>query len=95
MTPEEKARKAIDANLTASGWLVQDKYSTNLSAGRGAAIAELSFDSGELDYTLFAEGKAIGTVETKPEGVTLTRVEEQSIRQNAFTGELVAEGTNG
>jgi type I restriction enzyme R subunit len=34
--------------------------------------------TGEADYLLFAGGKAIGTVEAKPEGYTLTGVEEQS-----------------
>jgi type I restriction enzyme R subunit len=34
--------------------------------------------TGEVDYLLFAGGKAIATVEAKPEGYTLTGVEEQS-----------------
>src|SRR5205814_3841041 len=32
----------------------------------------------KLDYLLFVDGKAVGTVEAKPEGFTLTGVEEQS-----------------
>jgi hypothetical protein len=67
MTPEEKARQRIDAMLMASGWVVQTKGQINLSAGRGVAICELSFKTGEPDYTLFVDGKAIGTVEAKPE----------------------------
>ena len=43
MTPEEKAREQIDAQLTASGWAVQTKDRINLSAARGVAICELSF----------------------------------------------------
>jgi type I restriction enzyme, R subunit len=78
MTPEEKARAKIDATLTASGWLVQTKDRINVSASRGVAICELSFNTGEPDYTLFVDGKALGTVEAKPPGVTLTSVEEQS-----------------
>jgi type I restriction enzyme, R subunit len=78
MTPEEKARAKIDAMLTASGWLVQTKDRINVSANRGVAISELSFNTGEPDYTLFVDGKALGTVEAKPPGVTLTSVEEQS-----------------
>ncbi|MGZ6479752.1 MAG: DEAD/DEAH box helicase family protein, partial [Bdellovibrionales bacterium] len=35
-------------------------------------------DRDEVDYLLFVDGKAIGTVEAKPEGYTLTGVEEQS-----------------
>ena len=63
MTPEEKARELIDAQLTASGWAVQTKDKINLSAARGVAICELSFATGEPDYTLFVDGKAIGTTE--------------------------------
>jgi len=80
MTPEEKARQQIDAMLTASGWEVQSKDVVNLSAARGVAVRELSFTTGEPDYTLFVDGKAIGTTEAKPEGETLTGVEEQSAK---------------
>jgi type I restriction enzyme R subunit len=72
MTPEEKARAEIDKMLTASGWTVQTKDKINLSAARGVAIGELSFKTGEPDYALFVDGKAIGTIEAKPAGVTLT-----------------------
>ena len=78
MTPEEKARQRIDAMLTASGWAVQTKDAINLSASRGVAVCELSFATGEPDYTLFVDAKAIGTVEAKPEGHSLVGVEEQS-----------------
>ncbi len=59
VTPEQRAREKIDAMLTASGWTVQSKAEINLSASRGVAICELSFATGEPDYTLFADGKAI------------------------------------
>ncbi len=78
--PEQLARHKIDAMLTASGWAVQSKNEINLSAALGVAICELSFKTGEPDYTLFVEGKAIGTVEAKPVGTTLTSVEEQSAK---------------
>jgi type I restriction enzyme R subunit len=80
MTPEQQARQQIDAMLVASGWVVQTKDKINLSAQRGVAVCELSFKTGEPDYTLFVDGKAIGTVEAKPAGVTLTSVEEQSAK---------------
>jgi len=66
MSPEEKARQQIDAMFTASGWVVQTKDKINLSAARGVAIGELSFKTGEPDYTLFVDGKAIDTTEAKP-----------------------------
>ena len=38
---------------------------------------------GEADYLLFAGGKAVGTVEAKPEGFTLRGVEDQSGKYSA------------
>src|SRR2546426_11846334 len=80
MTPEEEARQRIDAMLVASGWTVQTKDKINLSAARGVTICELSFATGEPDYTLFVDAKAIGTIEAKPEGHSLVGVEEQSAK---------------
>jgi len=76
-TPEEQARENIDALLERCGWQVQDKSSVNLQAARGVAVRELSFKTGEPDYTLFVDGKAIGTIEAKPVGHSLIGVEEQ------------------
>ena len=39
-TPEQRARRAIDANLEAAGWLVHYLYELDLSAGRGIAVRE-------------------------------------------------------
>lgn len=80
MNPEEEARLLIDAQLASCGWVVRTRDSINLAASRGVAVCELSFKTGEPDYTLFVDGKAIGTVEAKPAGVTLTSVEEQSAK---------------
>src|SRR5438094_1787624 len=78
-SPEELARENIDKLLTACGWEVQDRKSINLAAAQGVAIREaLLKDRDEVDYLLFVDGKAIGTVEAKPEGYTLIGVEEQS-----------------
>ena len=66
--------------LAASGWVVQTKEKINLSAARGVAICEPSFATGEPDYALFVDAKALGTTEAKPEGDTLTGVEEQSTK---------------
>jgi hypothetical protein len=35
-TPEQKARREIDADLTAAGLIVQDKDDLDLTAGRGS-----------------------------------------------------------
>ena len=74
-SPEELAREKIDALLQQCGWVLQKRSTINLSASRGVAISEaLLKDRDEVDYLLFVDGKAIGTVEAKPEGYTLTGV---------------------
>ena len=40
MTPEEKARKLIDARLEQSGWVVQDLRNVNPMASLGVAVRE-------------------------------------------------------
>src|SRR5437763_2453728 len=78
-SPEELAREKIDPLLQQCGWILQNRSTINLSASRGVAIREaLLKDRDEVDYLPFVDGKAIGTVEAKPEGFTLTGVEEQS-----------------
>src|SRR5262245_22454688 len=80
-SPEELAREKIDKILADCGWIIQNRNTINLSADRGIAIREaLLKDRDEVDYLLFVDGKAIGTVESKPEGYTLTGVEEQSAK---------------
>jgi len=78
--PEEAAREKIDELLTAAGWVVQERRKANLAAARGVAVTELSFTTGEPDYTLFVDGNVIGTVEAKPEGHPLIGVSEQSAK---------------
>jgi len=85
MTPEERARLAIDQQLAAAGWHVQDYRQMDLSAGLGIAVREFPLTSGKADYLLYADGRAIGVVEAKPEGHTLTGVETQSAK---YTGGL-------
>jgi type I site-specific restriction endonuclease len=63
--PEQLARQEIDALLGPCGWVIQDKKSVNLSASRGVAVREFTFQTGEPDYTLFVDSKAIGTIEAK------------------------------
>jgi type I restriction enzyme, R subunit len=77
-TPEEEARQEIDRRLEECGWLIQDHKAMNIMAGLGVAVREFPLKSGFADYLLYANGKAIGIVEAKPEGHTLTGVEVQS-----------------
>src|SRR5437667_4181566 len=77
-SPEDRAREKIDALLEQCGWILQNRSTINLSAGRGIAIREGLLKGGEADYLLFGDGKALSTIEAKPEGYTLIGVEEQS-----------------
>ncbi len=80
MTPEEQARQQIDLLLAAAGWQVQDLRDLNLGAALGVAVREFPLQSGEADYMLFVDRQAVGVVEAKPEGTTLSGVAEQSGR---------------
>jgi type I restriction enzyme R subunit len=83
-TPEQRARRDIDADLTAAGWLVQDRDALDLTAARGIAVREFPMKSGFgfADYLLYLDRKAAGAVEAKPQG-TLTGVEAQSAKYAA------------
>ncbi len=83
-TPEQKARREIDADLTAAGWLVQSRDELDLTAGRGIAVREFVMKPGFgfADYLLYVDRKAIGAVEAKATG-TLTGVESQSAKYAA------------
>ena len=78
--PEQDARENIDAMLAQAGWTVQSKEDLNLFASPGVAIRELRSQGGPADYILFVDGKAIGVVEAKKEGETLSHVAVQSAR---------------
>ena len=78
MKPEEEARKHIDNMLKEAGWNIQDYRNINLGASFGVAVREYPVGAGFADYLLFADRKAVGVVEAKPEGVTLSGVSEQT-----------------
>ena len=79
LTPEARARREIDKQLEACGWVVQDMKDLNLYAAPGVAVREFPMTGGnEADYLLFVDGLATGVVEAKKEGEPLTGVELQS-----------------
>ena len=80
-TPEQRARRDIDANLEAAGWLVQDKDEVDLSSGLGVAVREFPMKPGfgTADYLLYVDRTIAGAIEAKAEG-TLTGVEAQSAK---------------
>jgi len=82
VSAEHAARQNIDQLLQKAGWHVCDVADADLHASRGVAIREfpLTTGFGFADYLLYIDGKAVGVVEAKKEGVTLTGVETQSAR---------------
>jgi hypothetical protein len=78
--PEAQARVDIDRQLTACGWVVQRYRKMNLGAGPGVAVRELPRADGHGDYLLFVDRKAVGVIEAKKKGSTLTGVEWQSAK---------------
>lgn len=77
-TPEARARQNIDIQLTTCGWLVQDRMTMNLFAGRGVAVREFLLETGYADYLLFVDQRAVGVVEAKAEGIPLAGVADQA-----------------
>lgn len=80
--PEQQAREQIDAQLAAAGWVVQDLADLNLAAGCGIAVREypLARGHGFADYLLFVDGRAVGALEAKKAGHTLSGVEPQTVK---------------
>ncbi len=80
LTGEALSRMQIDRRLAAAGWEVQDRKNLNLYAAQGVAVREftLSEDHGRVDYLLFVDAKAVGSIEAKPLGTLLSDVEGQS-----------------
>lgn len=78
--PEEQARQEIDRLLELAGWAVQNVRETNLYACRGVAVREFPLKAGHgfADYLLYVDACAVGAIEAKPKGSTLTGVEWQS-----------------
>ena len=77
---ELRARRLIDAQLSAAGWQVQDRRALNLYAAQGVAVREvvMAAGHGRADYVLYVDQRAVGVIEAKPEGTPLTGVEWQS-----------------
>jgi len=74
------ARRVIDGQLRAAGWLVQDYADANPLAGQGVAVREFRLTAGFADYLLYVDAKIVGVVEAKREGTSLVEVEGQTRR---------------
>ena len=77
---EARARKLIDSQLEAAGWVLQDRKALNLFAGQGIAVREfiMAPGHGRADYLLYVDKKVVGVIEAKPVGTPLSGVEWQS-----------------
>src|SRR4051812_48700939 len=95
MTPEAKAREQIDAMLKACGWEVQDYKQFNPSASRGIALREVPLKTGPCDYLLLVDRRAVGVIEAKKEGTTLSPVADQSERYGTSLPDFLADGRTG
>jgi type I restriction enzyme R subunit len=91
LLPEQKARVEIDRMLSEAGWIVQDYREIELTAARGVAVREVPTKTGPVDYLLFGDAKALGTIEAKMVGLTLRGVEWQTERYTQGLSELVKE----
>ncbi|MCW2853145.1 MAG: box helicase, partial [Nocardioides sp.] len=80
LAAEQRARVLVDAQLVAAGWAVQDKKDLNLFASDGVAVREvvMAAGHGRADYLLYVDKRAVGVIEAKPAGTTLSGVEWQS-----------------
>src|SRR6185437_11926268 len=93
--PERQARVRIDAQLAACGWVVQDNADMDFGAGRGIALREVPLKTGPCDYLLLVDRKAVGIVEAKKEGTTLSGVAEQAANYAASLPVFLAAGVDG
>jgi len=59
---------------------VQSRTEINLQVGQGVAVREFALKSGHgyADYLLYVDGQAVGVIEAKKAGSTLTGVEVQA-----------------
>ncbi len=81
----------IDEQLAACGWVVQDYKHAAVAAARGVAVREVQTEAGRADYVLYVDRQAIGVIEAKKSGTTLTGVEPQTRKyQAAYPDELPA-----
>ncbi len=96
LDPEQRARKEIDEQLAACGWVVQDYQHAAVAAAKGVAVREVPTEAGPADYVLFVDRQAVGVIEAKKAGSTLTGVEPQTGKYRiAYPDELPAFTLNG
>lgn len=89
MTPEQQARREIDAKLVAAGWLVQDRrHQLNLHAGPGVALCETDVEGEDHLFLDPIKRKDVLLVTYAPDGSMqprpkVTAWEEKRVRRTA------------
>lgn len=84
MTPENIAKRNINKTLEASGWHIQNYAERDTDAALGVAVREYRLRADQrADYLLFIGGIAVGVIEAKPEGTTLSGALQQAERYRA------------
>ena len=74
---------------------MQDFKSVDFSAGTGIALREVPLTTGPSDYLLLVDRKALGVIEAKKEGTTLSTVADQSGRYASSLPAFLAAGLTG
>jgi hypothetical protein len=80
---------------TSAGWSVQDYNALDFSAARGIALREVPLKTGPCDYLLLVDRVALGVIEAKKLGTTLSTVAEQSARYANSLPDFLAAGSSG
>ena len=84
MTPEQRARRNIDRMLEASGWRIQNYAERDTAATRDVVVREYPLANAQrADYLMFVDGLAVGFIEAKKEGTTLSGAAQQASRYQA------------
>lgn len=95
LAPEQQARLKIDEQLVACGWVVQDYQHADFSVGRGIVLREVQLTTGPCDYLLLVDKKAVGVIEAKKVGTTLSTVAEQTARYARSLPDFLKAGLDG
>jgi len=82
LSPEQRARFDIDRLLKDASWAVQDYKRVNYGAAHGVAVRGFMMKERHesADYLLMVDRSAVGVIEAKKTGTTLTGVEWQSAK---------------
>ena len=79
--PELKARhELINPLLDKAGWKIQNYKVANPHSSKGVAVEYFQIGKDQADYILFVNRQAVGVIEAKKPGETLTGKEKQTGR---------------